>query len=419
MSRGVYIDVTHREGCGLKDATANERRVPTAGNGRRLCKCSPRVRAQVKRQWVAEGVFPEGWTQANLRQFEAEAIGAREAHESGQRVIKREEAPTFGELAADYLARLDRRRELDEVAAQTVAQRRTGVRRLEARGWGDKPVTAITREAVDELRAELRREGYAMNTISGTYVATIAVVLNDSEAVGRWLAASPTSQRWARRSPRTMVRPERTPRALDIEFVFALLDAAAKRRDGLLLHDMILTGATTGMRKREIAGLRAECVHLREHRIEVVGQLLDGGRFEPPKSYIERTTIVCDALAERLRLRLAQGGEYVFAVPGEDLPWSRMEQGSRFNKAWEACGPRRKSDSWHALRHTFATTLDAGRCRPLAIDAVMGHKNQGVSFRYRHVLEPDLDEMVRVLNERFDRTPPDVVRLDDRRRRAS
>jgi integrase len=326
MGRGVYIEVTHREGCGLKNATASARRVPVAGNGRRMCKCSPRVRAQVKRRWVAEGVFPEGWTQANLRQFEAEAVGAREAHESGRRTIERDRVPTFGELAADYLARLERRRELDEVAAQTVRQRRTGVRRLEARGWTGKPVTAITREAVDELRAELRGEGYAMNTISGTYVATIAVILNESDAIGRWLPTSPTSQRWARRSPRTLVRPERTPRSLDIDFVFALLDEAAKRDDGLLLHDMILTGVTTGMRKREIAGL---------------------------------------------------------------------------------------------LRHTFATTLDAGRCRPLAIDAVMGHKNQGVSFRYRHVLAPDLDEMVRVLNEQFNRTPPDVVRLDDRRRKAA
>jgi integrase len=419
MGRGVYIEVTHREGCGLKNATASARRVPVAGNGRRMCKCSPRVRAQVKRRWVAEGVFPEGWTQANLRQFEAEAVGAREAHESGRRTIERDRVPTFGELAADYLARLERRRELDEVAAQTVRQRRTGVRRLEARGWTGKPVTAITREAVDELRAELRGEGYAMNTISGTYVATIAVILNESDAIGRWLPTSPTSQRWARRSPRTLVRPERTPRSLDIDFVFALLDEAAKRDDGLLLHDMILTGVTTGMRKREIAGLRPECIHLRERRIEVVGQLLDGGVFEPPKSYVERTTVMCDALAERLRVRLAQAGEYVFAVPGEELPWSRMEQGSRFNKVWEACGPRRKSDSWHALRHTFATTLDAGRCRPLAIDAVMGHKNQGVSFRYRHVLAPDLDEMVRVLNEQFNRTPPDVVRLDDRRRKAA
>jgi integrase len=343
MARGVYIEVTHREGCGLKDATASARRVPIAGNGRRLCKCSPRARAQVKRQWVAEGVFAEGWTQANLRQFEAEAIAAREAHESGQRIIERDAPPTMGELAEAYLASLKRRRELDEVAAQ----------------------------------------------------------------------------RGARRSPRTTVRPERAPRSLEVEFVLAMLDEAAKRSDGLLLHDMILTGVTTGMRKREIAGLRPECIHLRERRIEVAGQLI-GDTFEPPKSFVERTTVVCDVLAERLRLRLARGvGEYVFAVPGQELPWSRMEQGSRFNAVWEACGPRRKSDSWHALRHTFATTLDAGRCRPAAIDAVMGHSNQGVSFRYRHVLEPDLDDMVRVLNECFDRTPPDVVRLDDRRRKAA
>jgi integrase len=379
-----------------------------------MCRCSPRVRAQVKRRWVAEGVFPEGWTSENLRQFEAEAIVTREGHESGRRVIERVEAPLLSELADAYLVNLTLRAELDEVSEGTLRTRRSQWNTL-------KPLVGAVRvdefgvDDVRELELHHRAKGYEPTTIEA-HLTCLSSILNE-QAVPRWLPVSPTAVRGRGRGRGGRQRqPRRKPRSLEVAFVFELLDAAARQDDGLVLHDMILCGATTGMRKREIAGLRPEHVDLRKRRIEVEGQIIVGNKFKPPKSYEPRTTVLCDALAERLSVRLDHAAEYVFTPPGAAMPWTDTYQGDLFKDVWEGCGSRRKGDGWHALRHTFATLLDAGRCRPLAIDAVMGHKNQGVNFRYRHVLDPDLDEMVRVLNECFDRTPPEVTRLDERRR---
>jgi integrase len=409
-----YIYVRHRKAC------------RATGKTPRACSCAPAVAVQVNRVWQDDlkGVLPKGWSLKDLAELEAEARRRGLDHDSGRRLIERGSTPTLGELGEEFLADVRRDQQLGDYAHNTVKTYESVWRAMLEPAFGDKPVTAITRELVTDQRAKWAAEGKARNYIT-TSTSLLSTILAD-KAMPRFITTNPCTivGRRKRRGRSAAARPARQPRALSTEFVFKLLDAARVREDDMLLHDMILCAVTTGMREREVAGLKPEYVDLRNHRIEVAGQYIRDRTWEPTKSGEERTTVACDLLAERLRVRMENCGEYVFGYPARwhrlnGLPMSTRSQSAFFRDLWDATGPRNKGEGWHALRHTFSTILDRHRIRPLAIDAVMGHKNKGVSFRYQHVLDDELNTIVAALNVEFDRTPPDVVRLDDHRRKAA
>lgn len=412
----TFIEVRHRKGC-----SAHAQGVPKKDP--RRCSCAPSVRVQVNRAWQNDlaGVLRLGWGKRDLTELEMEAGRRAVDHDSGRRLVERAVAPQLRELAEDFLRDVRRDQQLGEYALNTVSTYESLWRALLEPAFGDMRVTAITREAVADQRAAWAAAGRSRNYITQA-TSLLSTILAD-KAMPKWIATNPCTIVGRRKGRRAGARPERKPRALPTKFVFDLLDTARKREDNMLLHDMILCAATTGMRQREVAGLRREYVDLRNRRIEVAGQYVRARLWEPTKSGEERSTVICDLLYERLRVRMENCGEYVFGAPcrirrihGE--PLSSRSQSEFFREAWDATGPREKGEGWHALRHTFASILDRHRVRPLAIDAVMGHKNSGVAFRYQHVLDDELDAIVTALNLEFERTPPGVTRLDDRRRAA-
>jgi integrase len=402
----IAVEVRHRKGCGAK------------GKEPRGCSCAPAVRVQVNRAWQSDlaGELKKGWRKSDLAELEVEARRRALDHDSGRRLVERGAAPTLAELAEEFLADIKRDEKLGDYSPNTTKTYHSLWRALLEPALGDRRVTDITQAVVSDLRAEWAQKGHSRNYVMSAS-SLLSTILAD-KAMPKWISANPCASGGRRGGRRAASRPARQPRALPMEFVFALLDGSQSHSHGLL-HDMILCAVTTGMRQREVAGLRPEYVHFRERRIEVAGQLHGSRKYEPTKSGDERETVLCDSLADRLQLRVARcrerGYEYVFAGERFGEPWSPRNMNEALNNAWEAVGPRQKGEAWHALRHTFASILDRNRVRPLAIDAVMGHKNQGVSFRYRHVLDDELDVIVDVLNREFDRTPPNVTRLSDRR----
>lgn len=395
----AVVEVRHQRFCKAK------------GRDARRCSCSPSARVKVhlgdqQFKWVAAGKLPKGWGVRDLDGLDVEGGQAKLDHDSGRRVIERAATPTLRQLAEEFLADIAESVALDDLSPNTLIAYRTAIR-LMLPLIGDTPVSEseLSTATVQRLRKTLADKNYARTTIANT-VSVLSTILND-KAIGPWRDTNPCSSKGRR--GRRRGKPELVPankKALELDFALALLNHTR----ATLLGDMLLCAFTTGMRQREVAGLKVEHVYFRERRIEVANQLIRNRGDHRTKGE-ERTTVICRALGDRLAVRAEQTDNgYLFNSAATGLPWSHWLQTTRLDDAWEAlvegeeawrsCA-RRKGQGWHVTRHTFATLLDQRRVRPLVIDALMGHKNAGVSFRYRHVWDGDFDAVTELLDQVF------------------
>lgn len=394
------VEVRHQQFCKAK------------GKDARRCSCSPSARVKVhlggdNYKWTAAGKLPKGWVLRDLDDLDVEGGQAKLDHDSGRRILRRDSAPTFREAAEAFLADVEESVELDELSPNTLIAYRSMIHARLIPELGDTLVTEseLTAATVRKLRADLARQGFADTYITQA-VSVLSTVLND-KAIGAWRDTNPCASKGRRGRKRG--KPERVPahkKALDLDFSLALLGHTR----GTLLGDMLLCAFTTGMRQREVAGLKTEHVDFRERRIEVGNQRIRHHGDHRTKGD-ERTTVLCRALADRLAVRAERTTNgYLFNCDKTGLPWSANSQMTALieawdvlvtgEEAWRSC-VRRKGQGWHVTRHTFATLLDQQRVRPLVIDALMGHRNQGVSFRYRHVWDEDFDAVVELLDQVF------------------
>jgi integrase len=350
------------------------------------------ARARVAGVWVLKQRLSRDWRLGHLDELELLALEAKQAHDSGRKIIERVEMPTVLDLGEDWLADL----------RHLVAAGDYSPKTLEAYGsaWNAhiKPDLGNYRLAGLTVPVLLKWRAGKQAKHSRAHVDFLLAALSAllSRAVPRHLDFNPVvaMRMQTPRSRRVRSAPPRS-RAMAIEFAQALLAST----DGVL-HDMILCGLTTGMRQAELAGLRAGCLSPASSRILVDNQLIDA-EDHPPKWGQVRDTLYCESLQRRLQLRLEHVTDYVFVNPVTGQPWRDRAMTLRFNKAWEAIGERPKRDSWHVLRHTFATVLDQHRIRPLVIDLLMGHAKEGVAGRYRHVLDDEYDLALEVIESTF------------------
>lgn len=404
----MAVEVRHQQGCRAK------------GKDARRCSCSPGVRVQVHvggdaKKWVSSGRLPKGWALVDLAQFEVDGRQSKLDHDSGRRIVQREIAPTFGEIAATWLAGIEQAVLLGELSPNTLVGYRSMLNAHLLRELADLKVTQLDADRIERLRVTLAtyergkgRTGYTQNYITQA-VSVVSTILKDSGTVGRWLDHNPCAtraRRRRRRGRRGNVGMDKG--ALDLLFVNALLHHTA----GTLIGDMTLTAMLTGMRQREVAGLKDEHLHSRERRIEVANQRVRHHGDAPTKGFDDRVTVLSGPLSDRLMLRAEQTTNgYLFNCRKTGLPWSAEEQARQLKQAWGQVAAqvpewsRKYGQGWHAFRHTFASLLDQHRVRPLVIDALMGHKNQGVSFRYRHVWDSDFDEVIDILDGVFGGLP--------------
>jgi integrase len=207
-------------------------------------------------------------------------------------------------------------------------------------------------------------------------------------------------------NPATAVRPPRINRAEltipEATQVSAILNAA----EGSWLHLPILLGASTGMRRGEVFGLRWRDVDLEAGRIHVNGSLqrVDGSlRVVEPKSPRARRTIalpasVVDVLrqhrkdqAER-RLLLGEGWTDTDLVveQGDGTPRDPDTLSHRFHDLAITAGMR--GVRFHDLRHAYATQLLKAGVHPKIVSEALGHSSTAFTMdQYSHVV-PSMQE---------------------------
>jgi site-specific recombinase XerD len=112
------------------------------------------------------------------------------------------------------------------------------------------------------------------------------------------------------------------------------------------------------------------------------------------KNYRERGIPLIDSVCEMLKSKELRCGS-VF-VDEKKRPVTYNSACGRLDRLCKRVGLR--NIGWHALRHTFASTLANGGAQITAIQQLLGHSSVETTMRYAHVDDQALREAVKALD---------------------
>ena len=296
--------------------------------------------------------------------------------------------PTFKDAAERWLAM---HAQLGQIRATTEAHYAHKLRAYAFPRFGGKPVTAVTRENVRSLIADLFAQGKS-RSLARNLLAPLRQTFNQllddgmnltnpAIRMGRYLKE--------KTDPRSRID------ALILEEERSLLEIA--RTEFPRHHPLFLCALRTGMRLGELFGLQWADIDFAGHFIEVRRTVRDGGQMFPPKNGKIRRVDVSDQLADTLKALLqarkaetlrkgwGQVPEWVFcSETGTTLHKSDFER-RVFHKLLAKAGLRRIR--FHDLRHTFASRLLQNGESLVYVKDQMGHHSIQVTVDiYGHLV---------------------------------
>ncbi|HXD54704.1 MAG TPA: site-specific integrase [Solirubrobacteraceae bacterium] len=246
---------------------------------------------------------------------------------------------------------------------------------------GDRAIDAITPEDVEDLMRAMTAAGVGAKSVRN-YLGTLSATFRFAQHPRReWAIKNPVE---AIDLPPVEARTE--IQYLKVTEVEALASAAVDGEHQALDRALYLTGAMTGLRQGELIALRWSDVDWSAQRIRVRRSHVLG-QFDTPKS---RRSVRSVPMSMRLAGELdawqqatAWGGddELVFAEPSSGEVLRRGALMRRYRRALKAAqlDPARR---FHDLRHTFGTTMAAGRVPMRTLQEWMGHRNLATTEIY-------------------------------------
>jgi integrase/recombinase XerD len=204
------------------------------------------------------------------------------------------------------------------------------------------------------------------------------------------------AERLMMRSPLSVFEPakraKRLPKALEMEEVAALLNAADPREDlGLRDKAMIEVLYATGLRVSELISLKVEDINQKMGFVRCIGK---GSK----ERVVPVGEIACNCVAaymERARPNLLGGdrSEYLFLTT-QGHPMSRVMFWKIIKKYGLLAGVK-KSITPHTLRHSFATHLLERGADLRSLQEMLGHASIATTEIYTHVSADHLREVYR------------------------
>jgi integrase len=272
---------------------------------------------------------------------------------------------------------------------------------------GDRPLTEITSDDVEELAASMRSAGLKPKSVHNVLVF-INGVFGHAIAQG-WTATNPV-----RGAARPKQRRNSNP---DLQFLtMAELDAVIRAipdepveqrpaptrrgrpgsappppRDvlGPVLRVLVLTPAMTGLRRSELLGLRWRDIDWEAQRVRVRNTYVLGEHSGQGKSDLStrRSVPLADGVFRELdrwskRTVFDAEDDLVFAHPQTGNPLDASKVSRRFKAACRSAGVRQVR--FHDLRHTFATRLAAAGTPLRTIQEYLGHADAKTTQIYAH-----------------------------------
>lgn len=300
--------------------------------------------------------------------------------ERGEWIDPRTAKMTFGDLAARWRTTVD-------LKPKTLAGYESILSKHLLPRWESRAIGTIDPFAVDELVADLRRDGVAPGTIRN--------VVNLAKGMFRH------AERWGllRSNPCAGVAIPKSPRSemlfIDASEVEALA-AAIEHPYGTLVR----FAAYTGLRAGEIAALRVRrlsllrgSVDVRESVAEVHGALVFGETKTGARRSVALPRFLCDELAVHLAERNidTKPDDLVFTSPDG----GPLRQSNFYRRTFKPAVLRSGLPAelrFHDLRHTAVALLVAQGAHPLAVKERLGHSSITTTMdRYGHLF-PSLDE---------------------------
>jgi integrase len=263
---------------------------------------------------------------------------------------------------------------------------------------GDTSANEVTRQRVEELVADLIRQGASVRMVRGA-VSTLRRLLQ--AAVDWGLIANNPARRVRLPAPETHTR-QAHERVLSMAELSVLVSSC---RGSLRTETMVRAMAEAGLRRGEVIGLRWEDVDLAGRRVHVRRSVSDvhGLRRErTTKGKRSRRVAISEGLVERLdKWRTRSGDERAtgYVWPGTaGQPMNAHSPNQSLARVLRRAGLT-DSDGVplvtpHGLRHTAASLMLAAGVPLIVVSRQLGHANPNVAAQvYAHLLaDSQLDE---------------------------
>lgn len=331
----------------------------------------------------------------------AEAIAARRGfltdRDRGTETRAEGSRTTFAAYSSTYV---DRHPEWRPSTRQTTVDRLSRINRAT---FARKPLTVITTGDVRDYVAGMIADEYAPRTIAAhrNLIATILGEAVDDRLIGH----NPAT---AVRVPKPSQSAAERSQLLTVAQVRTILDAlpAWWKAFGWLI-------AWTGLRGGEAAGLTVDRVDLLHRTITVDRQLVGsvGGRpvFGPPKSDSGIRVLpigddVAALLADHLSTR-PLGPDGLLFTTRQRGPMTRGARSDAWRRATAGLDLPEGVRGWHALRHTYGSSLVRDGVDFVTVSAHMGHRDAAETIAtYAHVDPSRLVETANVAATALPRT---------------
>jgi integrase len=215
-------------------------------------------------------------------------------------------------------------------------------------------------------------------------------IRNVNDAMARLFAAAVMDRAEITSSPCVKIK---LPPLLDEEIVPPTPDEVRALVDGMdeQFRALVVFLAGSGLRISEALGLEIADIDFLRRSVRVERQLLQSGKFAPPKTTSSRRTVplgqvVIDEMAAHLA-RVGADGPLWPAQTGERLQYGRWK------KEWDSSRkPLRLEFTAHDLRHHAASLLISGGASVQMVSSFLGHKEATVTLRYcSHLFHGDED----------------------------
>jgi integrase len=294
--------------------------------------------------------------------------------------------PTFAEFSTDfwdwdksqYLKERKKRRKLTQSYTESAKK---VVEHSITPFFGKMKLDRITGEEIEKWIDEQLEEGKKNVTING-YYGTLQTMM-------KWATRKKIIDRDPFLDVQKLVKEPKEKKIITHDEFKALFVNDWKKAwdNDMLMCTANKLAALTGMRCSEILGLKGEYVF--DDHLYLCGQYDDYGYRETKTKIKHLVPLVSEVVKDLRKLILLNKDGFVFSEDGGENPITRRRFYLGLHKAFRTIGIseddiRKRGLNIHAWRHFCNTELLRGGLSVKKVQAVTGHKTEGMTDNYSH-----------------------------------